>query len=158
MLVGQTLAMIQRIHDVVREIALLSNLASPVHAASPVISRERTHATFVNLEALAHDKPSPGRTSKDPQDHVDTITKLLARVRVYEDWGFGSKLGKGLGVAAVHGGFADREGSRTWDLREGTLIDEPSCWCTCASWPPRRATRSRHGSRSCHRGRAAKRR
>jgi len=44
MLVGQMLAMIQRIHDVVREIALLSNLASSVHAASPVISRERTVA------------------------------------------------------------------------------------------------------------------
>ncbi len=42
------------------------------------------------------------------QDHVDVITELLARVRerdrVYEDWGFGTKLGKGLGVAALFSG------------------------------------------------------
>ena len=43
-----------------------------------------------------------------PQDQLDTVSELLARVRerrrVYEQWGFASKLGKGLGVAALLSG------------------------------------------------------
>jgi SpoVK/Ycf46/Vps4 family AAA+-type ATPase len=43
-----------------------------------------------------------------PNEQVDTITELLARVRerrrVYEDWGFADKVGKGLGVSALFSG------------------------------------------------------
>ena len=43
-----------------------------------------------------------------PQDHVDAVVELMARVRerrrVYESWGFGAKVGKGLGVAALFSG------------------------------------------------------
>ncbi|MEO8551744.1 MAG: hypothetical protein ABI678_17325, partial [Kofleriaceae bacterium] len=42
------------------------------------------------------------------EDHRSTITELLARIRardrVYEDWGFARKVGKGLGVAALFSG------------------------------------------------------
>ncbi len=43
-----------------------------------------------------------------PQDQVDTIVELMARIRerrrVYEDWGFAAKVGKGLGTAALFSG------------------------------------------------------
>ncbi len=43
-----------------------------------------------------------------PQDQIETITELLSRVRerrrVYEQWGFAAKLGKGLGVSALFSG------------------------------------------------------
>ncbi len=43
-----------------------------------------------------------------PQDQVDSIVELMARVRgrrrVYEQWGFGAKVGKGLGVSALFSG------------------------------------------------------
>jgi len=43
-----------------------------------------------------------------PQDQVDSILELMARVRgrhkVYEQWGFGAKVGKGLGVSALFSG------------------------------------------------------
>ncbi len=43
-----------------------------------------------------------------PQDQLDTVAELIARVRerrrVYEDWGFAAKVGKGLGVAALFSG------------------------------------------------------
>ena len=43
-----------------------------------------------------------------PQDQLDTIMELLARVRergrVYEEWGFAAKVGKGLGVSALFSG------------------------------------------------------
>jgi AAA+ superfamily predicted ATPase len=42
------------------------------------------------------------------EDHAATITELMARIRardrVYEDWGFARKVGKGLGVAALFSG------------------------------------------------------
>ena len=42
------------------------------------------------------------------QDHVDTIDELVARVRerrrVYEQWGFAAKVGKGLGISALFSG------------------------------------------------------
>ncbi|MEO8845881.1 MAG: AAA family ATPase [Kofleriaceae bacterium] len=41
-------------------------------------------------------------------DHAATITELMARIRardrVYEEWGFARKVGKGLGVAALFSG------------------------------------------------------
>lgn len=40
-----------------------------------------------------------------PEDHVEAIIELMARVRtrttVYEQWGFADKIGKGLGVSAL---------------------------------------------------------
>jgi SpoVK/Ycf46/Vps4 family AAA+-type ATPase len=43
-----------------------------------------------------------------PEDQTTAIVELLSRIRerrrVYEDWGFGGKLGKGLGVAALFSG------------------------------------------------------
>ena len=43
-----------------------------------------------------------------PQDQLDTIAELMARVRgrskVYEQWGFAAKVGKGLGVSALFSG------------------------------------------------------
>jgi hypothetical protein len=43
-----------------------------------------------------------------PQDQVDAILELMARVRgrskVYEQWGFAQKVGKGLGVSALFSG------------------------------------------------------
>ncbi|HEU0036392.1 MAG TPA: ATP-binding protein [Kofleriaceae bacterium] len=43
-----------------------------------------------------------------PQEQVDAIVELMARVRqrrkVYEQWGFGPKVGKGLGVSALFSG------------------------------------------------------
>ena len=43
-----------------------------------------------------------------PQDQIDSILELMARVRgrhtVYEQWGFGAKVGKGLGVSALFSG------------------------------------------------------
>ncbi len=43
-----------------------------------------------------------------PADQIETITELLSRVRdrrrVYEQWGFAKKLGKGLGVSALFSG------------------------------------------------------
>ena len=43
-----------------------------------------------------------------PQEQVDSITELMARIRerrrVYEDWGFAAKVGKGLGVSALFSG------------------------------------------------------
>ncbi|MBA3541924.1 MAG: ATP-binding protein [Deltaproteobacteria bacterium] len=43
-----------------------------------------------------------------PQDQVDTILELMARIRqrrkVYEQWGFAAKVGKGLGVGALFSG------------------------------------------------------
>ena len=43
-----------------------------------------------------------------PADQLDTITELMARVRgrskVYEQWGFAAKVGKGLGVSALFSG------------------------------------------------------
>ena len=43
-----------------------------------------------------------------PQDQVDAITELMARIRerrrVYEDWGFAAKVGKGLGTSALFSG------------------------------------------------------
>ncbi|MBA3460528.1 MAG: ATP-binding protein [Deltaproteobacteria bacterium] len=43
-----------------------------------------------------------------PEDQLDLIRELLARVRerrlVYEQWGFSTKLGKGLGVSALFSG------------------------------------------------------
>ena len=42
------------------------------------------------------------------EDHTATVVELLARIRardrVYEDWGFARKVGKGLGVAALFSG------------------------------------------------------
>ncbi|MBA3462247.1 MAG: ATP-binding protein [Deltaproteobacteria bacterium] len=43
-----------------------------------------------------------------PAEQIASLVELLARIRrrskVYEEWGFGSKLGKGLGVAALFSG------------------------------------------------------
>jgi vesicle-fusing ATPase len=43
-----------------------------------------------------------------PPDQLDTIVELMARVRgrskVYEQWGFAAKVGKGLGVSALFSG------------------------------------------------------
>jgi AAA+ superfamily predicted ATPase len=43
-----------------------------------------------------------------PQDQADTIVELLARIRerrrVYEEWGFATKVGKGLGVTTLFSG------------------------------------------------------
>ena len=43
-----------------------------------------------------------------PPDQIDSIVELMARVRgrhtVYEQWGFGAKVGKGLGVSALFSG------------------------------------------------------
>ena len=43
-----------------------------------------------------------------PQDQIDSIVELMARVRdrhkVYAQWGFGAKVGKGLGVSALFSG------------------------------------------------------
>lgn len=43
-----------------------------------------------------------------PQEQVDAITELMARIRerrrVYEDWGFAAKVGKGLGTSALFSG------------------------------------------------------
>ena len=43
-----------------------------------------------------------------PQEQVDSIVELMARVRgrrrVYEQWGFAAKVGKGLGVSALFSG------------------------------------------------------
>ena len=43
-----------------------------------------------------------------PSDQLDSIVELMARVRerrrVYEQWGFGAKVGKGLGTAALFSG------------------------------------------------------
>ncbi|MEO8704689.1 MAG: ATP-binding protein [Kofleriaceae bacterium] len=43
-----------------------------------------------------------------PVDQIDSIIELMARVRgrrrVYEQWGFGPKVGKGLGVSALFSG------------------------------------------------------
>lgn len=43
-----------------------------------------------------------------PEEQVDSITELMARIRerrrVYEDWGFAAKVGKGLGVSALFSG------------------------------------------------------
>lgn len=43
-----------------------------------------------------------------PADHRQSVRELVARIRerrrVYEQWGFGSKLGKGLGVCALFSG------------------------------------------------------
>jgi len=43
-----------------------------------------------------------------PDDQITAIVELLARIRerrrVYEDWGFAKKLGKGLGVSALFSG------------------------------------------------------
>ena len=43
-----------------------------------------------------------------PEDQVEQIVELMARVRgrhmVYETWGFGAKVGKGLGVSALFSG------------------------------------------------------
>ena len=43
-----------------------------------------------------------------PEDQTTAIVELLARIRrrsrVYEDWGFGNMLGKGLGVSALFSG------------------------------------------------------
>jgi SpoVK/Ycf46/Vps4 family AAA+-type ATPase len=43
-----------------------------------------------------------------PNDQVEAIVELMARVRgrhkVYEQWGFGAKVGKGLGVSALFSG------------------------------------------------------
>jgi AAA+ superfamily predicted ATPase len=43
-----------------------------------------------------------------PQEQIDVIVELIARVRrrskVYEKWGFGAKVGKGLGVSALFSG------------------------------------------------------
>jgi AAA+ superfamily predicted ATPase len=43
-----------------------------------------------------------------PQEQVDSITELMARIRerrrVYEDWGFAAKVGKGLGTSALFSG------------------------------------------------------
>lgn len=43
-----------------------------------------------------------------PDEQLTAIVEMLARVRertrVYEDWGFGDKLGKGLGIAALFSG------------------------------------------------------
>ncbi|MBA3391293.1 MAG: ATP-binding protein [Deltaproteobacteria bacterium] len=43
-----------------------------------------------------------------PQDQADSIVELMARIRerrrVYEDWGFAAKVGKGLGVSALFSG------------------------------------------------------
>jgi SpoVK/Ycf46/Vps4 family AAA+-type ATPase len=43
-----------------------------------------------------------------PEDQTVAVVELLARIRerrrVYEDWGFASKLGKGLGVSALFSG------------------------------------------------------
>jgi hypothetical protein len=43
-----------------------------------------------------------------PREQVETITELMARIRerrrVYEDWGFAAKVGKGLGVSALFSG------------------------------------------------------
>jgi SpoVK/Ycf46/Vps4 family AAA+-type ATPase len=43
-----------------------------------------------------------------PQDQLETISELVARVRerrrVYEDWGFAAKVGRGLGIAALFSG------------------------------------------------------
>lgn len=43
-----------------------------------------------------------------PDDQMESIVELVARVRestrVYEDWGFGAKVGKGLGVSALFSG------------------------------------------------------
>ncbi|MEJ7598545.1 MAG: AAA family ATPase [Kofleriaceae bacterium] len=43
-----------------------------------------------------------------PHDQITAIVELLARIRerrkVYEDWGFGEKVGRGLGVSALFSG------------------------------------------------------
>ncbi|MBA3460220.1 MAG: ATP-binding protein [Deltaproteobacteria bacterium] len=43
-----------------------------------------------------------------PPDQIESIVELMARVRgrhkVYEQWGFGAKVGKGLGVSALFSG------------------------------------------------------
>lgn len=43
-----------------------------------------------------------------PADQLDAIVELMARIRerrrVYEDWGFAAKVGKGLGVSALFSG------------------------------------------------------
>ncbi len=43
-----------------------------------------------------------------PQDQIDSVIELMARVRgrhkVYETWGFGAKVGRGLGVSALFSG------------------------------------------------------
>ena len=43
-----------------------------------------------------------------PEDQITAVIELLARIRerprVYEDWGFATKLGKGLGVSALFSG------------------------------------------------------
>ncbi|MDB4954171.1 MAG: hypothetical protein JWO36_1740 [Myxococcales bacterium] len=43
-----------------------------------------------------------------PQDQLDAVTELVARIRqrrtVYEQWGFAAKVGKGLGVSALFSG------------------------------------------------------
>jgi ATPase family associated with various cellular activities (AAA) len=43
-----------------------------------------------------------------PQDQVDAIVELMARIRerrrVYEEWGFAAKVGKGLGTSALFSG------------------------------------------------------
>jgi len=43
-----------------------------------------------------------------PQEQVDAIVELMARIRerrrVYEEWGFAAKVGKGLGVSALFSG------------------------------------------------------
>jgi hypothetical protein len=43
-----------------------------------------------------------------PNDQIESIVELMARVRgrhkVYEQWGFGAKVGKGLGVSALFSG------------------------------------------------------
>ena len=43
-----------------------------------------------------------------PPDQLETVVELMARIRerrrVYEDWGFAAKVGKGLGVSALFSG------------------------------------------------------
>lgn len=43
-----------------------------------------------------------------PSDHADAVEDLLRRIRgrrrVYEEWGFGAKVGKGFGIAALFSG------------------------------------------------------
>ncbi len=95
-----------------------------IHAASDVARRQcgdgalRLHHVVAGIRSVIDDRLGAFATrivvTQDwadlvlPADQLSAIAELLARVRergrVYDAWGFGDKLGKGLGVSALFSG------------------------------------------------------
>ena len=94
------------IHSVGARIATVP----PAELTASVVDQAIAQAVDDRLSGLAR-RIEVSQTWEDlvlPADQVSMVNELLARVRrrrtVYERWGFGTKLAKGLGVAALFSG------------------------------------------------------